>query len=91
MNRFFKPRKLTIEKVAKAIQIPNYQLEDLIIGRIKIDADIAYRLGLYFQVGAEGFLNLQQIYDLEIWKDRQENLVKKQVHPYQESKRMSNL
>jgi plasmid maintenance system antidote protein VapI len=52
----------------------------------RIDLDLAYRLGLYFKVGAEGFLNLQQIYDLELWKDRQEEAVKKQVHPYQENK-----
>ena len=43
-------------------------------------------LGLYFKVGAEGFLNLQQIYDLEIWKDRQEAVVKKIIRPYQETR-----
>lgn len=85
-NRFFKKRNLTIEKVAGDIKLPVYQLQDLVEGRGRIDTDLAYRLGLYFKVGAEGFLNLQQIYDLEIWKDRQEVMVKKLVHPYHEPK-----
>lgn len=85
-NRFFKKGNLTIEKVARDIKLPTYQLQDLVEGRGRIDTDLAYRLGLYFKVGTEGFLNLQQIYDLEIWKDRQENIVKKQIHPYQANK-----
>ena len=81
-NRFFKKRNLTLEKVAHDIKLPTYQLQDLVEGGRRIDTDLAYRLGLYFKVGAEGFLNLQQIYDLEIWKDRQESIIKKQIHPY---------
>jgi len=59
-----------LEKLAQDIQIPTYQLQDLVAEKSRIDLDLAYRLGLYFKVGAEGFLNLQQIYDLELWKDR---------------------
>jgi len=65
-NRFFKKRNLTVKKVAHDIKIPAYQLQELIEGKRSIDTDIAARLGIYFKVGAEGFLNLQQIYDLEI-------------------------
>ncbi|RHZ36232.1 HigA family addiction module antitoxin [endosymbiont GvMRE of Glomus versiforme] len=81
-RRFFQPRNLTTEKVSQDTNLPLYQLQDLIEGKSRIDADIAYRLGLYFQVDPEGFLNLQQIYDFAIWKDRQAEIVKKQVHPY---------
>jgi addiction module HigA family antidote len=85
-RRFFKTRHLTVEKVANDTCLPLYQLQELVEGKRNIDTDIAYRLGLYFKVGAEGFLNLQQIYDLEIWKDRQEAVVKKIIRPYQETK-----
>lgn len=83
-RRFFKVRNLTLEKIAQDIHFPLYQLQELVEGRRNVDIDIAARLGIYFQIGAEGFLNLQQIYDLEIWKDRQEVIVKKSIHPYQE-------
>src|SRR5947199_6847231 len=85
-NRFLKTRNLTVGKVAKDTCLPLYQLQELVEGKRDVDTDIAARLGIYFKVGAEGFLNLQQIYDLEIWKDRQEAVVKKLVRPYQETK-----
>ena len=64
-DHFFEPRKLTVKKVAHDINIPTYQLEDLIKERGRIDPDMACRLAHYFQVGAEVFLNIQQIYDWE--------------------------
>ena len=85
-RRFFKTRNLTVEKVAKDTYLPPYQLQELVEGKRDIDTDIAARLGIYFKVGAEGFLNLQQTYDLEIWKDRQEGVIKKIIRPYQETK-----
>lgn len=65
-RRFFKAHHLTVETVAQATHFPFYQLQELVEGKRNIDTDIAARLGIYFKVGAEGFLNLQQIYDLEI-------------------------
>jgi addiction module HigA family antidote len=62
-EHFFSPRNLTAEEVAKDINIPTYQLIDLITEKRGIDFDLACRLGLYFQIGSEIFLNMQQIYD----------------------------
>lgn len=82
-DHFFEPRNLTIKKVAQDINIPTYQLEDLINEKGRIDTDMACRLSYYFQIGAEVFLNIQQIYDWEYWKDKQEEKVKSQIRPYQ--------
>ena len=81
-DHFFEPRNLTIKKVAQDINIPAYQLEDLIKEKARIDNDMACRLAYYFQIGAEVFLNIQQIYDWEYWKDKQEERVKKEIRPY---------
>src|SRR3954453_16923042 len=81
-DHFFEPRNLTIKKVAQDINIPVYQLEDLIKEKARIDTDMAFRLAYYFQIGAEVFLNIQQIYDWEYWKDKQEEEIKKQIRPY---------
>jgi addiction module HigA family antidote len=61
----FEPRGLTIEKVAQNIHVSKEELQKLIQGKSNLTTDMACRLSLYFQVGAKGFLNLQQIYDLE--------------------------
>ena len=78
-DHFFEPRNLTIKKVAQDINIPVYQLEDLISNKASITPEIAYRLSCYFQIEPEVFLSLQQHYDLEVWKDRQEFQVKQKL------------
>ena len=40
-DHFFEPRNLTVKKVAQDINIPAYQLEDLIKERGRIDSDMA--------------------------------------------------
>jgi len=64
-ENLFEPRGLTVEKVAESIHVPTKELQKLIEGKSDLTTDMACRLSLYFQVGAKGFLNLQQIYDLE--------------------------
>ncbi|WP_147410738.1 HigA family addiction module antitoxin [endosymbiont GvMRE of Glomus versiforme] len=83
-RKFFEPLNLSVEESANALKIPPYQFQDLVDGKSKIDLEMAYRLGRYFQIEPEMFLNLQQRYDLEVWKDRQESLVKRQVKPRSE-------
>lgn len=82
-RQFFQPLKLNNQELARDLHLPFYQLEDLIEGRSPITTEIAYRLSCYFQIEPEVFLNLQQHYDLEVWKDRQKIQVKRQVKPYQ--------
>jgi addiction module HigA family antidote len=65
-EHLFEPRGLTIERVAQDIHIPKQELQEFIEGKSNLTTDIACRLGYYFQLGAKGFLNLQQIYDLEV-------------------------
>jgi len=85
-RQFFQPLQITREELASDLHLPLYQLEDLIEGRSPITTEIAYRLSCYFQIEPEVFLNLQQHYDLEVWKDRQEQQIKRQVKPYQASR-----
>lgn len=76
-RQFFQPLSLSREELARDLHLPLYQLEDLIEGRSSITTEIAYRLSCYLQIEPEVFLNLQQHYDLEVWKDRQEQQIKK--------------
>jgi len=80
-RQFFAPLNLNTEQAAQALKVPAYQLQDLLEGKNKIDLEMAYRLGRYFQIEPELFLNLQQRYDFEVWKDRQEAQIRRQVKP----------
>lgn len=90
-RQFFAPLNLDTEQAAQALKIPAYQLQDLVDGKSKIDLEMAYRLGRYFQIEPEMFLNLQQRYDFEVWKDRQENQVKRQVKPRSETRKINQV
>ena len=79
-RQFFLPLNLSEEQLAQDLSLPLYQLQDLTSGRSSITPEIAYRLSLYFQLEAEVFLNLQQHYDFEVWKDRLESKI--EVIPY---------
>ena len=65
-RQFFQPLNLTKEQLAHDLHLPFYQLEDLITNKAPITPELAYRLGRYFQIEPEVFLNLQQHYDLEV-------------------------
>ena len=65
-RQFFAPLNFNLEQVAQVLKIPAYQLQDLVDGKTKIDLEMAYRLGRYFQIEPELFLNLQQRYDFEV-------------------------
>jgi addiction module HigA family antidote len=55
-----------VEQIARDLNLPFYQLEDLTTGKEKITPELAYRLSCYLQIEPELFLNLQQRYDLEV-------------------------
>jgi addiction module HigA family antidote len=56
---------LTQTRVAKSTGIPQSRLSEICAGRRGITADTALRLGKFFDVEPQGFLNLQNHYDLE--------------------------
>ena len=49
-----------------------------------ITPDISYRLGLYFHLRDDYWLSLQKRYELDCWKDQEEEeMVRNEVLPYQ--------
>lgn len=52
-------------RLAKAIGVSPRRINEIVQGKRAISADTALRLGKYFGMSAEFWLNLQQHYDLE--------------------------
>ena len=57
---------LNISQIAEKIDIPEQELNLIIEGKCNLNAEIALRLGKFFNIGANFWMNLQQAYDLEI-------------------------
>jgi addiction module HigA family antidote len=64
-EEFLKPLKLTPYAVAKACGVPRTRIERIAREELGISADTALRLGRYFGIEPEFWLNLQTRYDLE--------------------------
>lgn len=64
-EEFLKPLAITQYRLAKDIGVPPRRINEIVKGRRAITADTALRLGRYFQMSPEFWLNLQSHYDLE--------------------------
>lgn len=64
-EEFLKPLGISAYRLAKDIGIPASRVAEIIHGRRSITADTALRLGLYFNMEAQFWLNLQTGYDLD--------------------------
>ena len=80
MAEFIKPMKLTVYRVAKDSGIAQSTLAAVVSGQRSASAETAMRLGLYFGMDAQFWLNLQTRYDLMMLDDKR-NRIEKEVHP----------
>lgn len=63
-EEFLEPMGLSVYALAKAIDIPRSRMNEICHGRQGITASIALRLGRYFGVDPQWFMNMQAKYDL---------------------------
>jgi addiction module HigA family antidote len=64
LSEFMEPLGLTAYRLAKELAVPAPRVGDIVRGRRAISADTALRLGIYFGLPAQFWLNLQNEYDL---------------------------
>lgn len=57
---------LSIEHLAKYIKVSENNIEQILKGQVNLTADIALRLGCFFNTGAEMWMNLQKAYELDV-------------------------
>ncbi|WEG07568.1 HigA family addiction module antitoxin [Microbacterium horticulturae] len=69
MEDFINGFGITQNKVAVAIGVPPRRINEIVHGKRAITADTALRLGQYFGVDPQFWLNLQSQYELELARD----------------------
>jgi addiction module HigA family antidote len=67
---FLKPMGLSEYRLAKDIGVPPRRINEIVKGSRAITADTALRLGRFFKMSAQFWLNLQSQYDLEMARNR---------------------
>ena len=64
LTEFMEPMGLTSYRLAKDLGVPLPRVYDIVKGKRSISADSALRLGAYFGLPAQFWMNLQNEYDL---------------------------
>lgn len=70
MEDFIEGFGITQNKLAVAIGVPPRRINEIVHGKRAITADTALRLGRYFGMDPQFWLNLQTRYELEVAQDR---------------------
>lgn len=67
---FMKPLGISVNKLARDLDVPPNRISAIVNGTRSITADTALRLGAYFRVSPEIWLGLQTDYDLRLTRQR---------------------
>lgn len=81
LEEFLKPMNITPYKLAKDLHVTPIRISEIIHGKRSITADTAIRLGRYFRMEAQFWMNLQSSYDLEKTMLKSRNEIYQKVHP----------
>lgn len=87
LEEFLKPMNLSQYRLAKDMSVPPRRINEIVQGKRAITADTALRLGRYFSMSPQFWINLQTHYELEIESDRLAGRLKREVRVYEGSVR----
>ena len=78
-EEFLKPMGITQYRLAKDLGVPPRRINEIIKGQRAITADTALRLGRFFSMSPQFWLNLQSHYDLEKEQERLAGRLEREV------------
>ena len=80
MDEFLHPMGISQYRLAKNISVPPRRINEIVHGKRSVTADTALRLGRFFTMSPQFWLNLQTRYDLEVTEDQLEKRLDNEVH-----------
>ena len=80
-DEFLKPMDLSVYALARALGISRPRLNDIVLGRRGVTTDTALRLGRYFGMTPEFWINLQTRYDLDVAERTVRAQIEQEVEP----------
>ena len=80
IEEFLEPMGISQYRLAKDISVPPRRINEIVHGERSITADTALRLGRYFGISPQFWLNLQAHFDLEQEEDRIGDRLDREVH-----------
>lgn len=85
LEEFLEPLGNSQNELARAISVPPNRISQIINGKREITADTALRLGRFFGIEPEFWLNLQTRYNMKIARTLLGNELEKSVEVYNQA------
>ena len=82
LEEFLKPMALSQNRLAIDMGVPARRINEIVLGKRRVSADTALRLGRYFQMSPQFWLGLQMDYDLDVEEDKLGTRLEQEVRPY---------
>ena len=82
LEEFLRPMGISQYRLAKDISVSQRRISEITQGKRAITADTALRLGRFFGMEAQLWLNLQSRYDLQCAEAELEKRLDKEVTPH---------
>ncbi len=82
LQEFLEPMGISQYRLAKHISVPQRRISEIVLGKRAITADTALRLGRFFDMEAQFWLNLQSRYDLLRAEIELEKRLDEEVKPH---------
>jgi addiction module HigA family antidote len=80
-EEFVVPLKLNGNKLALALRVAAPQVYDILSEKGGISAEMAIRLGQFFNMSPEFWMNLQSQYELAVLRQTEEKKIRDEVQP----------
>ena len=81
LEEFLKPLDMSMNQLAIELRVPASRINAIVEGGRSISADTALRLGHYFGISPEFWINLQATYDLRIARRQFEEQIQRDIRP----------
>ena len=82
-KEFLQPMDISQYRLAKDTNVPPRRINEIVHGKRSITADTALRLGKFFNMTPQFWMNLQSRYNLEVAEGNLADRLEKEVQTYQ--------
>ena len=90
LEEFLRPMNITQNQLAKDINVPANRISQVIHGKREITSDTALRLGKYFGIEPEFWINLQVRFNMKTARSKLGKKIEKEVNVYFQQTEMQN-
>lgn len=82
LEEFLKPLALSQNQLALSMGVSPRRINEIVLGKRRVTADTALRLGRYFDMSAQFWLGLQMDYDLDVAEEEIAERLRVEVRPH---------